>query len=694
MSKKYINNDYTLNIFAKNIEDEKALITKEVTVQQTRTVEQEVVVGYDSTSFIESTGSVQGSSGNYSYANMIFATGAADGTTPSVTNRVFTHPKIDRIRTVKGIFSGAGIVVSGSTMAVGCGYAAGDDPIESGDTNAFGGVGVVIFNSTTASNWYFEGIAFPEQAKYPGFENAVPKPEYMCNNFDLDSGYLAISAPGGSSVPNLGKILIYKSGSSGWAYDATISSSSFGHPPTGSSGGTVYWNDSAATSAGQHSHYTHIAGGPGILSCARLHKNRLIAGGVAMNHRFPNLSNNAVTYQGITVFNSSSASGWQFERFVTASLDHPTLSDCNTVSFKRFGASTSNGGGLDNNLKLNYDGKRVIAGAIGGFRNSSFVAKNGRVVIWNSSSASGWYEETQIDLKSAGFTNAVDASVYNYYQFNFPGIGATLGNPQEFKLYEQFGQFSCDISGSYFIASARGQRTVADSDKPHISNRIFVFESSSANGWQHKQSIDSPNLNTSGSTHANCYHDDFGYRLTFNKDVPGYFVTSAPRWRRNNHASSNSHQVGRVHVYKSSSASGWALHQSIDNPYAHSPVTSSSGVSNYKTYAEDTDYTIYRSTPIGFNQNVLAVPFHSITTQENNSNPRYGAIQILSGAIAEKKEMQDVEITESVQKTVTTSSATNFSPFIKAVRGPMNIRLQSGSSTPFSAEFGGSKNPA
>ena len=74
-----------------------------------------------------------------------------------------------------------------------------------------------------------------------------------------------------------------------------------------------------------------------------------------MNHRFPNLSNNMVGYEGITVFNSSSASGWQFERFVTASLDHPTLSDCNSVSFKRFGASTSNGGGLDNNLKLNLN---------------------------------------------------------------------------------------------------------------------------------------------------------------------------------------------------------------------------------------------------------------------------------------------------------------------------------------------------
>ena len=114
MSRLYIGEDYTLSVYAENNKDNKSLIPSGAVEQQTRTVEQQFYVT-DGADFTNATGSVVEDSGEYSYANMIFASRSDSGT--GLSNRLFTHPKIGDSNSTDGTF-GRSIVISGSTMVV------------------------------------------------------------------------------------------------------------------------------------------------------------------------------------------------------------------------------------------------------------------------------------------------------------------------------------------------------------------------------------------------------------------------------------------------------------------------------------------------------------------------------------------------------------------------------------------------
>ena len=684
MSRLYIGEDYTLSVYAENNKDNKSLIPSGAVEQQTRTVEQQFYVT-DGADFTNATGSVVEDSGEYSYANMIFASRSDSGT--GLSNRLFTHPKIGDSNSTDGTF-GRSIVISGSTMVV---NSRQRNDVGSSETRSMKDrQGVFVFKSSSAAGWDYSDAIFPDFELYPSHNIHGPQPEHVAKNFDMHNKSIAIAAP---LSGDLGVALVYGSSStSGWSHEARLGSASF----SGSGGTPAYWVQSDATSNNALSYFI-TNGQEGIMPSVRLYNNKLVVGGFSAAIR-PDTSTSFSTNHrssSLAVFASSSA-GWKFESILSSSHTH--TASVNVGDYYRRGMGTNPG---HFNGALDFDGTRIIGAGQGGYSSATHQQVNGRISIFNSAST-GWYEEDQIDLFSARVTSSVSA---NLSSSNIEvGSGVFAGN-QEWKLYNRFGYYSCALSGSYIAATAKAYNaTAGPSDSPRIKNRIFIFKSSSS-GWGLEADFKSPNPGTGGDgTHCSAsYFDEFGYTLIFNRNVPGMLVTRSPSYR-GDFANSNS-VIGRLHVYKSSS-SGWSLAQNIENPYTGSAV-SQVGESDYRD-----DYNDYGDQPTdsgtegageyldanatGFDGSHLAVPFSNITESENDTGTtaaqqRFGAIQILSGTLSLASETKDVEITESVNVTRYVLSPNNLSPFIKTHGGPMNIRFQSGSSKPYFLDFGDSK---
>ena len=679
MSKKYIGEDYTLNVYAENNKDNKSLVGSSSVEQQTRTIEEQYYVN-DGVNFLDSTGSLQQSGGEYSYSHMIFASRSA---ATSFSNRIFTHPKLGDETSADGTF-GRSIVISGSTMAVNS-RQRNDNGAH--DTRSMRNrQGVFIFKSAS-SGWDYSDAIFPTSSLYPWDSSNGPQPAHVAKNFDMHDKFVAIAAPLSTT---LGVVLVYKSGSSGWVHDARIGTASFD---------PAHWVQSDATNANALTYY--IADGiNGVMPSVRVFNNKLVVGGLAARVRPDSGTSWNVNQQapGLAMFASSSTGGWQFEQLLTSSVDHTASAGVSNYYRKGMGQYPGAFNGA-----IDFDGTRVIAAGKGGYAAETWKSDNGRISIFKSSSV-GWHEEDQFDLRSSGFEAPVTASLIPSSPDITLGSSTFAGN-QEWKLYTKFGYYSCAISGSYFAATAKGYHALS-SNSPRIPNRVFIFKSSST-GWAHEANFISPNPGIGGDgTHVSAsYDDEFGYTLIFNRSVPGVLVTRAPSYRPVPGISNDA--LGRVHIYKSSSASGWALNQNIDNPYSGSVISHfPSGSSNYRD-----DYWLYGThaglgsetagdyldaAATGFDGSNLAVPFSDIVESENDTGSnsaqkRFGAIQILSGTLSLASETRDVEITESVNVTNYILAPNNLAPFIKTFNGPINIRLQSGSNTPSYTNLGSSK---
>lgn len=680
MSKKYINNDYTLSIYAKNVKDHKSLVPNIVTEQQVTTQQQQVSVA-TAVSYVDSTGSLQESGGQYSYANMIFASRSMDGSA-GLSNRLFTHPKIGDELSADGTF-GRSIVISGAVMVVNSRQR--NDVGHLASRSMRDRQGVVIFKSSS-TGWYYSDAIFPTSSLYPINSIYGPQPEHVAKNFDMHDKYIAIAAP---LATELGVILVYKSGSTGWTHDASLGSGSFS---------PAYWTQSDATSNGALTYYISN-GQEGIMPSVKLFNNKLVVGGFSAATRPDSSTSYSTAHRSssLAVFASASDAGWAFEQVLGSSPNHTASNNASDYYRKGMGQYPGHFNGA-----LDFDGTRIIAAGQGGYSSTQWQSVNGRVSIFASAST-GWYEEDQIDLWSAGLTGSVASNLMPSSPDITAGTGVFAGN-QEWKLYTKFGYYSCAISGNYFAAAAKAYE--ASNNSPRIQNRVFIFKSSSA-GWRRETDFKSPNPGTGGDgTHVSAsYKDEFGYTLIFDKNIPGMLATRAPRYRPD---PSNSNDVlGRVHIYKSSS-SGWSLNQTLDNPYSGSVISHfPSGSSNYRD-----DYWLYGdhaglgtedaggyldAVATGFDSGHIAVPFSGIVESENNTGAhgvqqRFGAIQILSGTLSYTQKNVDVEVTQSVEVTKYVLTASFLAPFSKAVNGPQNLRLQSGSDKPYSSEFGSSKN--
>ena len=677
MSKKYIGHDYTLSVYAENNKDNKSLVPSSSIEQQVSDQEVQISV-LDSIDFSKATGSVQESGGEYSYANMIFA---SRSDTIGLSNRLFTHPKIGDELSADGTF-GRSVVISGSTMFVNSRQR--NDVGNHATRSMRSRQGVFVFKSSS-SGWAFSDAIMPPSSSYPIDSSQGPQPEHVAKNFDAHSEFVAIAAPLSTEK---GITLVYKSGASGYSHDATIGSASFS---------PAYWTQSDATDNSALIYY--IANGQeGIMPSVKVNNNKLVVGGFSAAIR-PDASTSFTTHHrssSLAVFSSASSGGWVFESLLSSSVVHSASSNVGDYYRKGMGQYPGHFNGA-----LDYDGTRVAAAGKGGYNNVTWQQDNGRVSIFKSSSTVGWYEEDQIDLRSAGFTSAVTSSLTPSSPDITLGSGVFAGS-QEWKLYTKFGFYSCAISGNYMAASARSHPSLS-SNSPRIKNRIFIFKSSSS-GWAHEANFKSPNPGTGGDgTHSSAsYADEFGYTLNFNRSVPGMLVTRSPSYRAVPDTSNST--TGRVHIYKSSSVSGWALEQNIDNPYSGSlaPLGDTDYRDDYEKFGDTAGLGSEGSggyldaVSTGLDGPNMAIPYSGIVESENDVGAfgvqqRFGAVQILNGSSSFRQETITQEVTESVEVTNYILSPNNLSPFIKTHSGPMNIRLQSGSSTPHSVDLGTSK---
>ena len=681
MSKKYINNDYTLNVYAKNAKDHKSLVPNIVTEQQVTTQQQQVSV-VTGVTYVDATGSLEVSGGQTSYANMIFASRSMDSSI-SLTNRLFSHPKVGDETSADGTF-GRSIVISGAMMVVNSRQR--NDVGNHATRSMKNRQGVFIFKSSS-SGWGYSDVIMPASSLYPLDATHGPQPEHIAKNFHMHDKYIAICAPLAGTT---GVVMVYKSGSSGWSHDTNIGTGSFV---------PAHWTQSDATSASALKYYTANAGSEGVMPSVKIFNNHMVIGGLNSYTR-PNSStswSNNHWAASVAMFKRTDAGGWQFAQILTSSQSHTASAACDDYYRKGMGSVPGHFNGA-----LDFDGTRVIAAGQGGYDSPQWQQANGRVSIWLTSSA-GWIEEDQIDLWSAGLTGSVPSNLLPSSPDINSGVGIFAGN-QEWKLYTKFGYYSCAISGNYFAATAKGYE--ASSNSPRIQNRVFIFKKG-ASGWKREADFKSPNPGTGGDgTHISAsYRDEFGYTLIFDRNVPGMLATRSPSYR--SEAATSNTKLGRVHIYKSSS-SGWSLAQNIDNPYSGSAISYyPGGSSNYRNdYWEYGDVQGYGTegagsyldaSATGFDSGHIAVPFSDVVESENDTGAfgvqqRFGAIQILSGAISYTQKTVDVEVTQSVRVTKYVLTSSILAPFSKAVNGPQNLRLQSGSKTPYSSEFGNSKN--
>ena len=657
MSKKYVNNDGTLNTYQENLKDFRSY--EGIVFKETK-----ISIGHD---FLNTTGAVSSSGGGspeYRYDHMIFA---STGTTPSLTDRLFKHPKVGNHfnnASRLGSFGGA-IVASGNSIAVLHKGNLDDTPEDSFRDRQ----GVFIFNSSS-EGWQYSDAIFPSASIYPRTNESDSSTDgfAVARSFDYDGTHLTIGGivDGGMSAEDNNDVLyVYKSGGAGWVLEATLSTASFLPGLTFS------------YSAASQDYYIRD-GTYGLFNGHKVYNGKIIAGGLDFADRS---TGSEKRHSGAAVFASSSG-GWAYETFLTSSFSHSANDDV-THEYRK-GSGTNAGSWCGN---IDYDGQRVIIGGYGGYNNTAHLQQNGRVTIWNSAS-SGWYEETQIDLRSAGLTDTVAYGTgddeYNIYQIEIgssPHDGA-----KEYKLYHNFGYFGCTISGSYVAASAIGYNSGGNT-RSKVKNRIFIFKSSSASGWGLQDNFKSPNTNTGGlgSRGTTHYDDEFGYHIIFDKSFLGHLMTRSLSYR--NVTSSSNNTLGRVYLYRQANprsdgdgAGSWSLIQTIENPYSGSlaPFSISGNRNDYEQYGDHAPDSRYKQPDLlGFDNGNLIVPFSHIAQSENDSGStsdqyRWGAVQILKST--ERFSTTTDRVTETIQQ-IEKGGRPDFVPFRFLSNGAPNLRL-------------------
>ena len=252
---------------------------------------------------------------------------------------------------------------------------------------------------------------------------------------------------------------------------------------------------------------------------------------------------------------SSSAEGWKY---------HDSAMTTDDSSIGAYG-STNASVGLSS-CNIDFDGSRAIAGSKiysgGGAGNHS----SGRLFVFESSSASGWYLDEQLTLSNLG---------RNSDSGSFAAWNNTYN--QEYKLYSHWSYLSSVMSGNYIAASGIGRKIVdSSSDYPYmyrkVKNAIFILKSGSS-GWEIEQKIKDPSGRSesaswsAGSLDAHLDDSDFGLGMAFSPDT-GDLIVSSPAY--NSKFGPEYYYEGRVYIYSSASSTGWTLKQTIENPYSGS----------------------------------------------------------------------------------------------------------------------------
>ena len=456
----------------------------------------------------------------------------------------------------------------------------------------------------------------------------------IANEFSLDGSYLVTPIDQYHGSSTDGRLLIYRSSSAeGWKLEQTLTTSSY--------------NAGAAVNE-SYGQFAYIA--------SVVNNNKIFAGGF-----YSGTYNRFVAF-----FNSSSVGGWTFE-------DEVQIGDSsmgNVVSDVASGVA------------FDFDGTTAILGSKQNDGSQFYHNASGKLHILESGSG-GWSQVTKLGLKELGFTNSVTSSFGSY--------DATPD--QEYRTWKHFAYQSCVVSGSYIAASAYGKEiTQVDGTCKRQKHSVFILKSGSG-GWGLETRIDDPATNLVMAANCNATSDsDFGLGLALKDNV---LVVNSPFWRSD--WSSSVKFEGRAYTYVSTSAGGWTLDQTINNPYSGSVFMQgtygknlSLGGGNVLGSVSPGSY--YYGTRPATSGNLLVLNAEKYTVHPDpngasyvgtlgvdhvNYETIYGAMVVLEGSASFEQVSSEQVVTESVSTTEYTTSSTNPIPFRVASKSIQNIRDQS-----------------
>lgn len=454
----------------------------------------------------------------------------------------------------------------------------------------------------------------------------------VAREFSLDNDHLAISATDLSYDDS--RLFIYKSSSTGWDLTQTLTTASY--------------NDGAAANvtAGRFSYLN-----------SRIKGNVLIANGFRTNSdRF------------VAFFKSSSSGGWAFEKEVQV-------------------ADSSDSGGSDyagavgvSGVCLDFDGTTAVVGAKHGDGPEAYHAAAGRVKVITSSSAGGWTKTADLGLLGLGLTSNVSST----YGTNYTS---------EYRTYDRFGYKACSVSGSYIAAAAQGQNIglAGGAGYRRQKHSVFIMKSGST-GYILESRLDDPadNLVLSGSSSGDTTDSRFGEGIILRENV---LVVASPTWESE---WGTTPREGRYYIYVSTSAGGWSLDQTINNPYSGSVFQANGSAGDNMQmglfaaggYSNAGDFGYGVRPAVSGNILALGAPYNEDIQDPNGSttissdplvkaSSIYGAFYPLSGS----ENYYQQEITEYTTESVTTkwvsSSNVGNPPFRLNTNTIQNIREQS-----------------
>lgn len=478
--------------------------------------------------------------------------------------------------------------------------------------------GIAIFK-TGSTGWTLNGyINIPTSS-----EGITTTPLGIGRDFSLYGDHIA--APAYVSSGNDSRLHIFKSSSSGWNLEQTLTTASY------NAGATV-----------------DVDVGYTTFLSVKMHGNRLVTSGFT---RATGGSNQYERYVGIF---KSGSSGWQFE-------DSVLIRDNGTSG----GAANTGGSVAISSLALDFDGTRILVGSLEGVGSQYYHNDAGHIYIINSSSENGWSLERKLNLQDAGITNDVTSD-----------FGSTYG-ASEYRTFRYFGYMGCSISGSYIAASAEGKEmNIASSNYARQRSAIFVFKSSSS-GWNLEKRLNDPTTEfvATGGQNDTTY-SQFGLGVKIRKNS---IFTYSPYWVSNTSVN-QSYGEGRAYIYLSSS-SDWALSQTIDNPFSGSSIYGGSSSGKNHKFGGNAQHSLTAG-EVGYGVNfglsggllALGAPNFTRNADEDIID---GAVVVLSGSSNFVNQVVEEYVTESVTSTTLVTRSGGAVPFRFGSKGAFNIRGQS-----------------
>ena len=509
--------------------------------------------------------------------------------------------------------------------------------------------GIVIYKSSSSGYLLSDYINIPT-ASYTN--QTVAK---LANEFSVDGNNLIVPIEKYYSDGVGGELQIYESSSSGWTLSTTLTTASY--------------NDNAAVIADSD---TYLAYWNAVIK-----GDLILAGGFAKAYStFP--ENNHSPDRYVAIFRSSST-GWNYEDQVQVSGfdgdDEP-------------GNNNETGGRIGNSaLNFAFDGATGVLGSkhangsLGQPLGDNGDDSSGRIHVIKSGS-SGWYRDANLGLQGLGLTGAVDPSL------TYPTASYDGSTYPDWFTFQRFGLTSCAVSGNYIAASARAKAMYAGATGEYHRRRdsVFILKSGSS-GWGIEAHLEDPDpfFEKSGS-YGTEGDASFGIGLNLNTNT---LVVSSPTWRPNPIADPGL-VSGRFYIYHSTSAGGWTLGQTVNNPY--------SGSTFHDTAYEANEYFSGPSVPDAagaahfgslpaMSGNVLAIPAPEfsrfqdpeggLTAGTASVSQIYGAVVVLEGTSSYVDVVSTQYNTESVE-TITYVEATGGAVPMRLgmSKGAPNLRLQ------------------